>query len=64
MACRISGYGNWIIAGIAAVCVVTGIALSRVIEPGIRVEKLMLATESCHRAIHALLLLKRESKIR
>jgi hypothetical protein len=34
---------NWIIAGVAAVCFIIGVALSHVIEPGVRVEKLMLA---------------------
>ena len=33
---------NWIIAGVAAVCLVTGVALSHRIEPGVRVEKIML----------------------
>ena len=33
---------NWIIAGVAAVCFITGVALSHVIEPGVRVEKIML----------------------
>ena len=33
---------NWIIAGVAAVCFITGVALSHVIEPGVRVEKVML----------------------
>src|ERR1041385_262710 len=33
---------NWIIAGAAALCVVTGAALSHRIEPGVRVEKIML----------------------
>src|SRR6266513_3812942 len=33
---------NWIIAGVAAVCLVTGAALSHRIEPGVRVEKVML----------------------
>jgi pimeloyl-ACP methyl ester carboxylesterase len=37
---------NWIIAGVAAVCFVTGVALSRVIEPGVRVEKIMLTTNT------------------
>ena len=30
---------NWIIAGVAAVCFITGVTLSHVIEPGVRVEK-------------------------
>src|SRR5580765_1157374 len=33
---------NWIIAGVAAICIVTGIALSHLIEPGVRVEKMTL----------------------
>src|SRR3954469_21554517 len=37
---------NWIIAGVAAVCFITGVALSRVIEPGVRVEKIMLTTNT------------------
>jgi hypothetical protein len=37
---------NWIIAGVAAVCFVTGIALSHLIEPGVRVQKVMLAEET------------------
>src|SRR5271154_1487422 len=37
---------NWIIAGVAAVCLGVGIALSHVIEPGVRVEKIMLATNT------------------
>jgi hypothetical protein len=37
---------NWIIAGVAAVCFVTGIALSHRIEPGVRVEKIMLTTNT------------------
>ena len=36
---------NWIIAGVAAVCFITGVALSHVIEPGVRVEKIMLTTK-------------------
>jgi pimeloyl-ACP methyl ester carboxylesterase len=38
--------GNRIIAGIAAVCLVTGVALSHVIEPGVRVEKIMLTSNT------------------
>jgi len=30
---------NWIIAGVAAVCFITGVALSHLIEPGVRVEE-------------------------
>ena len=37
---------NWFIAGVAAVCVVTGVALSHLIEPGVRVEKVTLAEET------------------
>src|SRR5207248_2045050 len=37
---------NWIIAGVAAVCFVTGVALSCMIEPGVRVEKIMLTTNT------------------
>ena len=39
-------YRNWIIAGAAAICVVTGAALSHVIEPGVRVEKVTLAEQT------------------
>jgi pimeloyl-ACP methyl ester carboxylesterase len=35
---------NWIIAGVAAACLIAGAALSRVIDPGVRVEKVMLTT--------------------
>src|SRR6185436_2280942 len=37
---------NWIIAGVAAVCFITGVTLSHVIEPGVRVEKIMLTTNT------------------
>jgi pimeloyl-ACP methyl ester carboxylesterase len=37
---------NWIIAGVAAVCLVTGIALSHRIEPGVHVEKVTLAGDT------------------
>lgn len=37
---------NWIIVGVAVACVVTGVALSRVIAPGVRVEKIMLTTNT------------------
>jgi pimeloyl-ACP methyl ester carboxylesterase len=37
---------NGIIAGGAAVCFITGVALSHVIEPGVRVEKVMLTTNT------------------
>jgi hypothetical protein len=34
---------SWIIAGVAAVCFVTSVALSHRIEPGVRVENVTLA---------------------
>jgi hypothetical protein len=37
---------NWIIAGVAAVCFITGVALSHRIEPGIRIEKMILTTNT------------------
>jgi pimeloyl-ACP methyl ester carboxylesterase len=37
---------NWIIAGVAAVCFVTGVALSLRIEPGIRIQKVTLAEDT------------------
>ena len=37
---------NWIIAGVAAVCFITGVALSHRIEPGTRVEKVTLGQGS------------------
>jgi alpha-beta hydrolase superfamily lysophospholipase len=37
---------NWIIAAIAAICFITGVALSYRIEPGVRVEKVTLAEET------------------
>src|SRR6185503_2021994 len=37
---------NSIIAGVAAVCFITGVALSHVIQPGVRVEKVMLTTNT------------------
>src|SRR5437867_7368716 len=37
---------NWIIAGVAVVCFITGVALSHRIEPGIRIEKIMLTTNT------------------
>jgi pimeloyl-ACP methyl ester carboxylesterase len=37
---------NWIIAGVAAVCLVTGVALSHRIEPGIRVQKVTLTNDT------------------
>src|SRR4030095_11824321 len=37
---------NWIVVGVAAVCFATGVALSHVIEPGVRVEKIMLTTNT------------------
>jgi len=45
---------NWIIAGVAAVCFITGVTLSHVIEPGVRVEKIMLTTDTpAFRLFHA-----------
>ncbi|MGA2555192.1 MAG: hypothetical protein ABSG04_02855 [Verrucomicrobiota bacterium] len=41
-----STYRNWFIAGVAAVCFVTGIALSHLIEPGVRVQKVTLAEDT------------------
>ena len=37
---------NWFIAGVATVCFITGVALSHRIEPGVRVEKIMLTTNT------------------
>jgi Serine aminopeptidase, S33 len=37
---------NWIIAGVAAVCLVAGIVLSDRIEPGVRVQKVTLAEQT------------------
>jgi len=37
---------NWIIAGVAVVCLGVGIALSHLIEPGVRVQKVTLAEET------------------
>jgi predicted dienelactone hydrolase len=37
---------EWIIAGVAAVCLVVGTVLSHRIEPGVRVEQIMLATNT------------------
>ena len=37
---------NWFIAGVAAVCFVTGVALSHRIEPGVRVQKVTLAEDT------------------
>lgn len=37
---------NWFIAGVAAVCFVTGIALSHLIEPGVHVQQVTLAEET------------------
>jgi pimeloyl-ACP methyl ester carboxylesterase len=39
-------YRNWSIAGVAAVCFVTGIALSHRIEPGVSVQTVKLADET------------------
>ena len=37
---------NWFIAGVAAVCFITGVALSHLIEPGVRVQKVTLAEKT------------------
>src|SRR5438132_13710119 len=37
---------NWFIAGVAAVCFVTAVALSHLIEPGVRVGKVILAEDT------------------
>lgn len=37
---------NWCIAGVAAVCLIIGVALSRRVEPGIRVERVTLAQDT------------------
>ena len=37
---------NWIAVGVAAICFITGAALSHVIEPGVRVETIMLTTNT------------------
>ena len=37
---------NWRIAGVAAVCLIIGVALSRRVEPGIRVERVTLAQDT------------------
>ncbi|HEX4644354.1 MAG TPA: alpha/beta fold hydrolase [Verrucomicrobiae bacterium] len=37
---------NWFIAGVTAACFVTAVALSHLIEPGVRVEKVTLAEET------------------
>ena len=37
---------NWTIAGVAAICFVTGVALSLRIEPGIRIQKVTLAEDT------------------
>jgi hypothetical protein len=41
-----SPYRNWFIAGAAAICFVTGLALSHLIESGVRVQKVTLAEET------------------
>jgi len=41
-----SRFRNWFIAGVAAVCFVTGLVLSHRVEPGVRVQKLTLAEET------------------
>src|SRR5258706_474240 len=38
--------GNWFIAEVAAVCFVTAVALSNLMEPGVRVQKVTLAEET------------------
>ena len=40
---------NWFIAGVAAVCFVTGVALSHLIERGVHVQKVMLAEKTKRR---------------
>ena len=37
---------NWIVAGVATVCFITGVVLSHRIEPGVRVEKVTLAEDT------------------
>jgi pimeloyl-ACP methyl ester carboxylesterase len=37
---------NWIIAGVAAVCLGVGIVLSHRLEPGVRIEKIILTTNT------------------
>lgn len=37
---------NWIVAGVATVCFITGVVLSHRIEPGVRVEKVTLARDT------------------
>jgi hypothetical protein len=37
---------HWITTGVAAVCFITGVALSHVVEPGVHVEKIMLTTNT------------------
>jgi hypothetical protein len=37
---------DWFIAGVAAVCFVTAVALSHLIEPGVRVQKVTLAEDT------------------
>ncbi|HXJ57953.1 MAG TPA: alpha/beta fold hydrolase [Verrucomicrobiae bacterium] len=37
---------NWIVAGVAAVCFITGLTLSHRIEPGVRVEKVTLPEDT------------------
>ena len=39
-------YRKWSIAGVAAVCFVTGIALSHRLEPGVSVQKVTLADDT------------------
>src|ERR1043165_9610140 len=37
---------NWIVAGVAAVCLITGVALSHRIESGVRVQKMTLTEDT------------------
>ncbi len=37
---------DWIIAGVATVCLITGVALSHRVEPGVRVQKVTLAEDT------------------
>src|SRR3974390_2245371 len=39
-------YRNWLIAAVAAVCLVTGVALAHWVEPGVRVQKVTLADDT------------------
>jgi alpha-beta hydrolase superfamily lysophospholipase len=44
--CSLCARRNWLIAGVAAVCLIFGVALSHRVEPGIRVEKVTLAQDT------------------